>query len=93
MLVGAGFSGNGVGPSFLAGDARGMGLGPTSEVAPEAMRRPPRGALPPEPARKLGAMVVRAAVAHKERAEDLDRPVGRLTALAAGLDPTTFVDR
>ena len=94
VLVGAGFSGNGVGPSFLAGRTLGaMGLGLESEVAPEAMRRPPRGALPPEPARKLGAMVVRAAVAHKERAEDLDRPVGRLTALAAGLDPTTFVDR
>jgi glycine/D-amino acid oxidase-like deaminating enzyme len=94
VILGAGFCGNGVGPSFVAGRVLGaMGVGRPGDAAPEGLRRRPPAALPPEPARKAGAILVRGAVARKERAEDLGRPVGRLNSLVASLDPTTFVDR
>jgi hypothetical protein len=94
VLAGVGFSGNGVGPSFVAGRALAeMALGREVTAMPEALRRPPRRGLPPEPLRRVGGALVRAAVARKETAEDGERRPGRPTRLLAGLDPTSFVDR
>lgn len=94
VLLAAGFSGNGVGPSHVAGEAlAGMALGEDDGTIPEALRRPPEGSLPPEPLRSAGGRLVRAAVARKESAEDLGRTAGRVTRALAALDPTSFIDR
>jgi glycine/D-amino acid oxidase-like deaminating enzyme len=94
VLVGAGYSGNGVGPSVLGGRVLAdMALGQTSDAVPEALQRAPRAGLPPEPFRYVGGLLVRAAIARKEAAEDRGRPGGRLTSAVASLDPTSFVDR
>ena len=94
VLAGVGFSGNGVGPSYVAGLALAeQALGRDVSQVPEALRRVPAPGLPPEPLRRLGGAVVRAAVARKESAEDAERRPGWPTRALAGLDPTSFVDR
>ena len=94
VLVATGFSGNGVGPSYVAGAALAqMALGREVDELPEALQRPPGGGLPPEPIRYLGGRVVREAVRRKERAEDRGTTPGRLLSRVAGLDPTSFTDR
>jgi glycine/D-amino acid oxidase-like deaminating enzyme len=94
ILVGAGFSGNGVGPSYVAGTALAqMALGREVERVPEGLRTPRAGGMPPEPVRYLGGRLVRAAVRRKETAEDRGRTPGRLITTLAGLDPTSFTDR
>jgi putative aminophosphonate oxidoreductase len=102
LLYGYGFSGNGVGPSHVAGRvlaSRALGL--DDEWAAARLPEGPAGTFPlsragrfpPEPFRYLGGLVVQAAVARKEDAEDAGRrpsPLAvRLAALApAGLVPT-----
>jgi glycine/D-amino acid oxidase-like deaminating enzyme len=102
LLYGYGFSGNGVGPSHVAGRilaSRALGL--DDEWAAARLPEEPVGAFPlsragrfpPEPFRHVGGLVVQAAVARKEDAEDAGRrpsPLAvRLAALApAGLVPT-----
>ena len=94
VLVGAGFSGNGVGPSRLAGEALArMTLEGGDGGLPEPLTRVPAKPLPPEPVRYLAARAVRAAVARKERDEDLGRRPGRSARFVAALDPTSFADR
>jgi glycine/D-amino acid oxidase-like deaminating enzyme len=75
LLCGAGYSGNGVGPSRLGGDIlASLALGSDDEWARCGLAREPTGgSLPPEPLRSLGGRIVREAVARKERAEDHDR--------------------
>jgi len=91
ILVGAGYSGNGVGPSFLGGRIlASLALGVEDEWASSALVRRP-GGLPPEPIRYLGGRVVRSAVARKERAEDAGREPKRLDLLLAGLAPAALV--
>jgi glycine/D-amino acid oxidase-like deaminating enzyme len=88
----AGFSGDGVGPSRLAGHvlaSRALGL--DDEWSSFPLVRTPRGTLPPEPARFLGGHVVRRAITRKERLEDDGRRPGRTLVALAGLDPTSFV--
>jgi hypothetical protein len=51
----------------------------------------PRGGFPPEPIRYLGAHVVRAAVARKERLEDRGKTAGAATSFIAGLAPAGLV--
>ena len=94
VLVGVGFSGDGVGPSRLAGEvlAR-MALEGGDGGLPQALTRVPAKPLPPEPIRYLAARAVRAAVARKERAEDLGDRGSQSVRLVAALDPTSFVDR
>jgi glycine/D-amino acid oxidase-like deaminating enzyme len=88
-----GFSGNGCGPSMVAGEALGaIATGAVAEDFPEALRRVPSSPLPPEPVRWLGGRVVRAAIARKERLEDAGRTPDRATVRLAELDPTGFVD-
>src|SRR5205809_1887663 len=77
---GAGYSGNGVGPSWLGGQilAR-LVLGVDDELTrlPFVTRRVPK--LPPEPIKRLGGGLVRASILACEEAED----AGRRPSLAA----------
>jgi putative aminophosphonate oxidoreductase len=100
ILYGYGFSGNGVGPSVVAGRilasralrrddewaAAGFPPGPTG-----LFPRNRAGAFPPEPARYLGGLVVRGAVSRKEDAENLERRPGRLVSRLAALAPAGLV--
>ena len=71
---GAGYSGHGAGPSWLGGQilAR-LVLGVDDELTrlPLVTRRPPK--LPPEPIRRLGGGLVRAAILACEEAEEQGR--------------------
>lgn len=70
----AGFSGNGVGPSWLAGQALASlaaGLDDEWAALPLVGRVPPR--LPPEPLKYLGGAIVRAAALRLEEAEETGR--------------------
>jgi glycine/D-amino acid oxidase-like deaminating enzyme len=74
LIYGVGWSGNGVGPSVLAGKVlSALALGADDEWSrfPLVDRR--RKHFPPEPVRFLGAHIVRQAVVSKERAENADR--------------------
>jgi glycine/D-amino acid oxidase-like deaminating enzyme len=94
VLVATGFSGNGVGPSYVVGVALAqMALGRAVDELPEALQRPQDGGMPPEPIRYLGGRIVRTAVVRKEIAEDRGGRPGRLLSRVAGLDPTSFTDR
>ena len=93
LVYGVGWSGNGVGPSHVGGRVlAGLVLGD-----PEARRcglvDRPHDTFPPEPARYLGAQVVRAAVIRKERAEAADRPPRRLAVRVAALAPAGLEDK
>jgi glycine/D-amino acid oxidase-like deaminating enzyme len=92
LVCGAGYSGNGVGPSALGGRIlASLALGIDDEWSRCGLvRSPPRG-LPGEPWRYLGGRLVRAAVARKERAEDAGRPPSRLDRALAGLAPAGLV--
>lgn len=93
VLVCAGFSGDGVGPSRLAGEILAeMAVGSPNTDLPKGLRSVPSAQMPPEPIRYIGGRLVRAAVARKERAEDLAARPGRLDVLLASLDPTVSSD-
>jgi glycine/D-amino acid oxidase-like deaminating enzyme len=71
---GAGYSGNGVGPSWLGGQIlASLALGSDDEWSrlPLAGRIPPR--LPPEPVRHLGGALVRRAILSVEAADEAGR--------------------
>ena len=94
VLAAAGFSGNGVGPSRIAGELLAtMVLEGGDGAVPAPLARVPSRPMPPEPLRYLGGRAVRAAVARKEQAEDLGGRGGALTRAVAALDPTSFADR
>jgi glycine/D-amino acid oxidase-like deaminating enzyme len=92
LIAGAGFSGNGVGPSALAGRVlASMALDRSDEWSQSGLvRRPPAG-MPPEPLRYVGGTLVRAAVARKERAEDAGHPPKQLDVALARLAPSGLV--
>jgi putative aminophosphonate oxidoreductase len=93
VLCGAGYSGNGVGPSRLGGRIlASLALGLDDEWATCGLAREPTGGwLPPEPLRYLGGRLVREAVARKERAEDAGRRASRRTLVIARLAPAGLV--
>jgi putative aminophosphonate oxidoreductase len=92
LLYGTGYSGNGVGPSLLGGRIlASLALGTDDEWSATPLARGPVGRFPPEPVRYAGGLVVRAAVARKERAEDADRRPDPLTTRLAGLAPAGLV--
>jgi putative aminophosphonate oxidoreductase len=92
LICGAGYSGNGVGPSVLGGRIlSSLALGLDDEwTRCGLVCSPPRG-LPGEPWRYLGGRVVRGAVARKERAEDAGRRPARVDRALAGLAPAGLV--
>jgi len=83
---GFGFTGNGVGPSYLGGEilAR-LALDRRDERTSLAIVEPDRKLFPPEPFRYVGGSLIRRALVRKDRAEDAGRPTGALTALVASL--------
>jgi glycine/D-amino acid oxidase-like deaminating enzyme len=83
---GFGFTGNGVGPSYLGGEilAR-LALDRRDERTALAIVDPPRKLFPPEPFRYGGGSVIRRALLAKDAAEDAGRRPGRLTELVATL--------
>jgi glycine/D-amino acid oxidase-like deaminating enzyme len=89
----AGYSGNGVGPSYIGGRIlASLVLGRDDEWASCGLTRPPAAHLPREPIRYLGGQLVRAAIARKERIEDRGGRPGPITLRLASLDPTGFVE-
>jgi putative aminophosphonate oxidoreductase len=74
ILYGLGYSGNGVGPSYLGGRIlASLALDADDEWTRSPLVRGPLGQFPPEPIRYLGSIMVRNAIRRKERAEDLNR--------------------
>ena len=83
---GFGFTGNGVGPSYLGGEilAR-LALDRRDERTALAIVEPPRKLFPPEPFRYAGGSLIRRALLAKDAAEDAGRAPGALTELVATL--------
>jgi hypothetical protein len=94
LVLGAGYSGNGVGPSYLGGRIlASLALDLDDEWSSVGLTRTPKGHLPVEPFRFVGGLLVRGAIARKERLEDGGKRSDAVTAAVARLDPTSFVDR
>lgn len=75
IYYGFGYSGNGVGPSYMGGQIlSSMLLELDNAWTRSPLTRGPLGQFPPEPIRYLGSLMVRNAIRRKERAEDEDRP-------------------
>jgi hypothetical protein len=74
IVYGFGYSGNGVGPTYLGGQfLSSLALGLDNAWTRSPMTRGPLGWFPPEPFRYIGSILVRDAVRRKERSEDLGR--------------------
>ncbi|PMO66622.1 FAD-dependent oxidoreductase [Vibrio breoganii] len=88
VLYGLGYSGNGVAQTRIGGKIlSSMVLAENNDYAKCALTGGPRGYFPPEPARWLGAMMVRDAVRRKESAEDKEQKpfvIDKLLAKLAG---------
>ncbi len=83
---GLGFSGNGVGPSHLAGTIlSGLALDVEDEATSLPLVEMRTKRFPPEPFFRIGERLVTRAVLRKDRLEDRDRRVGRLTRAIARL--------
>jgi putative aminophosphonate oxidoreductase len=92
LLYGIGYSGNGVGPSYVGGRIlASLALGRTDEWSEAGLVRDPIGAFPPEPVRFVGGLLVRSAVARGEAAEDGGRRADPVTRFLAGLAPAGLV--
>jgi glycine/D-amino acid oxidase-like deaminating enzyme len=82
----AGFTGNGVGPTHLAGRVlAALALDRRDELTRLALVDPSPTRVPPEPLRWLGGTAIRAAFRRAEDREDAGRPVDPVTRWAAGL--------
>ena len=94
IVYGVGWSGNGVGPSVVGGKIlASLALGREDEWSRHPLVGRSVGRFPPEPIRYVGAHVVRAAVAAKERAEMRgDRP-SRIAVQLARLAPAGLEDK
>jgi putative aminophosphonate oxidoreductase len=92
VLYGLGYSGNGVGPTYLGGRIlASLALGLDDEWSRAGLARAPVGRFPPEPVRYLGGRLVRSAVERKEAAEDRGNRAGRVTLFLADLAPSGLV--
>ncbi|MDQ3866798.1 MAG: FAD-dependent oxidoreductase, partial [Actinomycetota bacterium] len=78
--VGVGYSGHGVGPSWLGGRIlASLALGRDDEWRAFPLVRRPQASLPPEPVKRLGGGLIRTATLAVEEAEER----GRRASLAA----------
>jgi hypothetical protein len=81
-----GYTGNGVGPSRLAGRVlASLALERRDPATGLAIVAPPPVRVPPEPLRYAGATVVRGALLRRERLEEEGRTPGPLTRFVASL--------
>jgi glycine/D-amino acid oxidase-like deaminating enzyme len=83
---GFGFTGNGVGPSYLGGEilAR-LALDRRDQVTGLALVEPDRKLFPPEPLRYVGGTVIREALVRRDAAVDSGRRPDPVTAFVATL--------
>jgi glycine/D-amino acid oxidase-like deaminating enzyme len=83
---GYGFTGNGVGPSYLGGEilAR-LALDRRDERTRLALVEPERKLFPPEPARWLGGSLIRRALVATDAADDEGREPGALASFVASM--------
>ena len=83
---GFGFTGNGVGPSYLGGEilAR-LALDRRDDLTRLALVEPPRKLMPPEPFRWAGGSVIRAALVRADAAEDAGRSPDPVTRFVTKL--------
>jgi glycine/D-amino acid oxidase-like deaminating enzyme len=83
---GFGFTGNGVGPSYLGGEILSrLALDVRDERTALAIVEPPRKQFPPEPFRYVGGSLIRRALLAKDAAEDAGREPDLVTSLVASL--------
>jgi glycine/D-amino acid oxidase-like deaminating enzyme len=81
-----GYTGNGVGPSHLAGRVlASLALDRRDDETRLAIVEPPEVRVPPEPLRYVGGTIVRAALLRRERLEEEGQAPGPVTRLVAGL--------
>lgn len=79
VFYGLGYSGNGVGPSYMGGQIlSSLVLEQDNVWTRSGLAKGPRGYFPPEPIRYLGSLVVRGAIRRKEHAEMLGRTPSRI---------------
>jgi glycine/D-amino acid oxidase-like deaminating enzyme len=94
IVYGVGWSGNGVGPSLLAGKVlAALALDVDDEFSRLALVDRPPLRFPPEPVRFLGAHIVRQAIVRKERAENDGRPASWVDDQLAKLAPAGIEDK
>lgn len=93
VVYGGGYTGNGVGPSYLGGRfLASLALGLEDEWSGSALCRGPIGTmLPPEPIRALGGVLVRRAAARVDKAQDEGREPGSFDRFLAGFVPSGLV--
>jgi putative aminophosphonate oxidoreductase len=92
VFYGVGYSGNGVGPSFVGGRIlASLALGLDDEWSGCGLVGFHPGRFPPEPARYLGALAVRRAIQRKERVEDRGGKAGPITRRLVRLAPAGLV--
>ncbi|MFO0997652.1 MAG: FAD-binding oxidoreductase [Alphaproteobacteria bacterium] len=88
IVYGHGYTGNGVGPSYLGGRIlASLTLGLDDEWSSCPLAKGPKGQFPPEPFRYVGAVMVKAAIKRKEAAEIAGRRPRALDTYLAGLAP------
>lgn len=94
LIYGVGWSGNGVGPSALAGKVlSALALGADDEWSRLPLIDRPQKRFPPEPVRYLGAHIVRQAVVQKERAENERRQPAWAAGALSKLAPAGIEDK
>jgi hypothetical protein len=83
---GFGFTGNGVGPTYLGGEilAR-LALDRRDELTALAIVEPNRKLMPPEPLRWVGGSLIRAALVRRDDANDRDHSPDPVTGFIASL--------
>jgi putative aminophosphonate oxidoreductase len=92
VAFGIGYSGNGVGPSFLGGKIlASLALEKEDEWSRCGLVGIPTKGFPPEPFRLIGGHLVRAAIVRKEKAEDEGRRVDPITRGLIRLAPAGLV--
>ena len=88
VFFGVGFSGNGVGPTHLAGKIlASLALERQDEWASCPLVRAPERGFPSEPFRYLGSNLIRTALEEKDRADDEERAPSLRSRLLARLAP------
>ena len=94
IIYGVGWSGNGVGPSVIGGKVlSSLALGRNDAWANYPLVQRSVGKFPPEPIRYVGAHVVRAAVAAKEKAEINDNVPNFFAVQLSKLAPAGLEDK
>jgi glycine/D-amino acid oxidase-like deaminating enzyme len=92
VVVGAGYSGNGVGPSYVGGRIlASLALGRKDDWSESGLVRTRPEGFPPEPVRFVGGKLVKAAIVRKEAAEDAGRKPGRISSWLVKLAPPGLV--